>query len=77
MLEGCWMRLMNRYWVTFTELDAPKAAKELGTNKYLIDASHIGMIMKHSTYTTLMVDGVYLHIEELYDEVMHELSWVR
>jgi hypothetical protein len=65
----------------FTESVAPgrkaqaKAEAKGHADTYLIDSSEVAAVMPRKHYTTLLVQGRYIHVTDLADEVCRKIGW--
>lgn len=63
--------------VKFTEFysNNPKQQKKALT--YLVDPDHVGLVVPKKNYTTLLVQGMWLHITGLHEEVLDKLGYTQ
>ena len=60
--------------VRFTECaDGGKRAQK-HADTYLIDPDHVGLVAPRATYTSLLVQGRWIHVAHPYEEVLNMLG---
>ena len=67
---------MSDRLIKFTERAAHYTfGKDPVPDTYLIDPGQVGMVLPRSDYTTLLVQGMYFHVQGTHDEILSKLGF--
>ena len=60
--------------VGFVERVSGGKRAQYKADTYMIDPAHVGLVIGRSTYTTLLVQGMWIHVAHGLDEVLLALG---
>lgn len=52
-----------------------KAKRRGRLDTYLIDPDHVGLVIPHTTYTSIRVNGWWVHVDHYLPEVLEKLGF--
>ena len=62
-------------FITLNEIDSFGSRRK--AREVLINVEHIGAIIARKTYTTLVVQGVYIHVEETREQILRTIGMMQ
>lgn len=66
---------MTDRMVKFAEHASGGKRAQKNADTYLIDPSHVSIVAPRKDYTTLLVQGKWIHVAHSAQEVMSKLGW--